>query len=240
MSYRTLIKLIDYKYLLLIPYLFITSISAEELVISKYKYSLDKSNIQFGISEQTLIKNNSYMNFNIISKTAGIFKMKKDDRLEATIFKNEDGIIKPVSYKFSKEKKDKVQLIETFFDLDKDYAYTLSNDIKHEHIGIPYSLDRLSVQIDFQNKMKQGVFEYKYNIIDKGRVRKYSFVLHSSEVIETVFGMTNTIVIQKLIENNKRSTLTWYAVDYDYVPVKIEQYRKKALKFTATLISVDK
>ena len=52
--------------------------------------------------------------------------------------------------------------------------------------------------------------------------------------------MTNTIVIQKLIENNKRSTLTWYAVDYDYVPVKIEQYRKKALKFTATLISVDK
>ena len=165
MSYRTFSRLISYKFLIFILCFATNAVFSEELVISKYKYSLDKSNIQFGISEQTLIKNNSYFNFNIISKTAGIFKMKKDDRLEATIFKNEDGIIKPVSYKFSKEKKDKVQLIETFFDLDKDYAYTLSNDIKHEHIGIPYSLDRLSVQIDFQNKMKQGVFQYKYNII---------------------------------------------------------------------------
>ena len=78
--------------------------------------------------------------------------------------------------------------------------------------------------------MKSGVFEYEYNIIDKGRVRKYSFILHSDDVIETVFGETNTIVIKKLIENNKRSTLTWYAVDHNYIPVKIEQYRKEIFK----------
>ena len=52
--------------------------------------------------------------------------------------------------------------------------------------NIPYSLDRLSVQIDFQEKMKTGIFEYKYNIIDKGRLRKYSFILHSDDIIETV------------------------------------------------------
>ena len=88
--------------------------------------------------------------------------------------------------------------------------------------------------------MKIGVFEYKYNIIDKGRLRKYSFVLHSDAIINTVFGETNTIVIKKLIENNKRSTLTWYAVDYDFIPVKIEQYRKEALVFTVILNEVYK
>ena len=46
----------------------------------------------------------------------GIFKLKKDDRLESTIFKKNNGIINPISYKFSREKKDSVQLIETFFD----------------------------------------------------------------------------------------------------------------------------
>jgi hypothetical protein len=96
------------------------------------------------------------------------------------------------------------------------------------------------VQIDFQEKMKTGTFEYKYNIIDKGRLRKYSFILYSADIIETVFGKTNTIVIKKLIENNKRSTLTWYAVDYGFVPVKIEQYREESLVFTVILEKVYK
>ncbi|MDB4090244.1 DUF3108 domain-containing protein, partial [Gammaproteobacteria bacterium] len=119
-------------------------------------------------------------------------------------------------------------------------AYTVENNNKQEHINIPYSLDRLSVQIDFQEKMKRGIFEYKYNVIDKGRLRKYSFILHSDDVIKTVFGDTNTKVIKKLIENNKRSTLTWYAVDHDFIPVKIEQYRKESLVFTVILEKVFK
>ena len=158
----------------------------------------------------------------------------------ATKYIKNNGVIKPISYKYVREKKDSINVIETFFDLDNKYAYTVNNNEKYEHAKIPYSFDRLSVQIDFQDKMKSGIFEHEYSIIDKGRVRKYSFILHSDDVIETIFGQTNTIVIKKLIENNKRSTLTWYAVDYNYIPVKVEQYRKKSLKFTATLNEINK
>tara|TARA_B110000444_G_scaffold155250_1_gene145300 strand:- start:31 stop:753 length:723 start_codon:yes stop_codon:yes gene_type:complete len=240
MPYRTFIRLASYKYLVCIIFLCISNAYAEESVISKYKYDLYKGNIYFGVSEQTLLKNESTYKFNIKSDSAGIFKFKKDARLETTSFKKDNGVIKPISYKFTKEKKDSFQLIETTFDLDNNYAYTVENNNKQEHINIPYSLDRLSVQIDFQEKMKRGIFEYKYNIIDKGRLRKYSFILHSDDVIETVFGDTNTKVIKKLIENNKRSTLTWYAVDHDFIPVKIEQYRKESLVFTVILEKVFK
>ena len=240
MPYRTPIRLVNYKYLIFIFFLFINNAYAEELIISKYKYNLYKGNIHFGSSEQTLFKNGSTYKFNIKSNSDGIFKLKKDDRLETTSFIKDNGVIKPISYKFIKEKKDSFRLIETIFNLDNSYAYTIENDNKQEHIDIPYSLDRLSVQIDFQEKMKTGTFEYKYNIIDKGRLRKYSFILYSDDIIETVFGKTNTIVIKKLIENNKRSTLTWYAVDYGFVPVKIEQYRKESLVFTVILEKVYK
>jgi hypothetical protein len=231
---------VNYKYLIFIFFIFIDYTYAEELIISKYQYGLYKGNIHFGSSEQTLFKNGPIYTFNIKSTSAGIFKLKKDDRLETTVFIKENSMIKPISYKFIKEKKNSSQLIETIFNLDNSYAYTIENNNKQEHINIPYSLDRLSVQIDFQEKMKTGVFEYKYNIIDKGRLRKYSFVLHSDAIINTVFGETNTIVIKKLIENNKRSTLTWYAVDYDFIPVKIEHYRKEALVFTVILNEVYK
>ena len=55
-----------------------------------------------------------------------------------------------------------------------------------------------------------------------------------------IFGKTNAVVIHKLIKNNKRNTLTWYAIDYGFIPVKIEQYRKNSLKFTVTLEEVKK
>ena len=240
MSHRTPIRLIDYIYIILTFFLFTGVASPESLVISKHKYNLHKGDIQFGVSEQILIKEDLNYRFTIKSNSAGIFKLKKDNRMETTKYIRNNGVIKPIFYKYVKEKKDSINFIETFFDLDNKYAYTINNNEKYEHANIPYSLDRLSVQIDFQEKMKSGVFEYEYNIIDKGRVRKYSFVLHSDDVIETIFGQTNTIVIKKLIENNKRSTLTWYAVDHNYIPVKVEQYRKKSLKFTATLIQIYK
>ena len=240
MSYRTSIRLIDYIHIVFAFFLFTNSANAERLIISKHKYNLHKGDIQFGVSEQTLVKEGLDYRFTIKSNSAGIFKLKKDNRLETTKYIKNNGVIKPISYKYVREKKDSINVIETFFDLDNKYAYTVNNNEKYEHAKIPYSFDRLSVQIDFQDKMKSGIFEHEYSIIDKGRVRKYSFILHSDDVIETIFGQTNTIVIKKLIENNKRSTLTWYAVDYNYIPVKVEQYRKKSLKFTATLNEINK
>ena len=240
MSYRTSIRLIDYIHIVFAFFLFTNMANAERLIISKHKYNLHKGDIQFGVSEQTLVKEGLDYRFTIKNNSAGIFKLKKDNRLETTKYIKNNGVIKPISYKYVREKKDSINVIETFFDLDNKYAYTVNNNEKYEHAKIPYSFDRLSVQIDFQDKMKSGIFEHEYSIIDKGRVRKYSFILHSDDVIETIFGQTNTIVIKKLIENNKRSTLTWYAVDYNYIPVKVEQYRKKSLKFTATLNEINK
>ena len=240
MSYRTSIRLIDYIHIVFAFFLFTNMANAERLIISKHKYNLHKGDIQFGVSEQTLVKEGLDYRFTIKSNSAVIFKLKKDNRLETTKYIKNNGVIKPISYKYVREKKDSINVIETFFDLDNKYAYTVNNNEKYEHAKIPYSFDRLSVQIDFQDKMKSGIFEHEYSIIDKGRVRKYSFILHSDDVIETIFGQTNTIVIKKLIENNKRSTLTWYAVDYNYIPVKVEQYRKKSLKFTATLNEINK
>tara|TARA_B100001121_G_scaffold77554_1_gene68788 strand:- start:590 stop:964 length:375 start_codon:yes stop_codon:yes gene_type:complete len=95
--------------------------------------------------------------------------------------------------------------------------------------------DRLSVQLDYKNKMRTADFDQKYKVIDKGRMRDYSFNLVGTESIKTIFGQTSTVIIKKTIKDNKRSTLTWYAIDHDFIPVKIEQYRKDVLKFTVTL-----
>ena len=211
---------------------------SEQEIISQHDYSLYKGEILFGKSSYVLSKINHNYFFEIKSSTDGIFKMKKDERMESSNYIINNNKINPVTYVYSRKKKDKEEELITNF--RNSTAVTVDNGNTKEHSNTKDNLDRLSVQIAFQEDMKKGIFESEYKVIDKGRSRIYKYKIHSDDVIDTIFGKTNTIVIRRIIENNKRSTLTWYAVDYNYMPVKIEQYRKDTLKFTVYLEEIVK
>ena len=212
---------------------------SEQEIISQHDYSLYKGEILFGKSSYVLSKINQNYFFEIKSSTDGIFKMKKDERMESSNYIINNNKINPITYVYSRKKKDKEEELITNFKRNST-AVTIDNGNTKEHSNTKDNLDRLSVQIAFQEDMKKGVFESKYKVIDKGRSRIYKYKIHSDGVIDTIFGKTNTIVIRRIIENNKRSTLTWYAVDHNYIPVKIEQYRKDTLKFTVYLEEIVK
>lgn len=227
-----------------------SKIDKEKNAIFIAKYDLKKSNITFGTNVNILrrIKSDIFQtakySFQIFACTSGIFKLKKDDRKETSLFYILEEKMISDSYRFNRTLKDYIEKIDTNFKLNskKRDCYHLSKTLKDqekkeiEHKDSNCSaLDRLSVQIDYQNKLKSGKYDVEYLVIDKGRERNYIFKLVESETIDTIFGQTETVVIKRIIQGNKRSTLTWYAINHDFVPVKIEQYRKTTLKFTAYL-----
>ena len=215
-------------------------VMAEEVIITKHVYHLYKGNLHFATSENTLLKKNAKWLFKVSSNTAGVFKLKKDIRTELSKFDIIKGNVFTKEYAYSRLRKNDEDMVTTIFDKNNNSAHTVRNGEEIKHSQIENLQDRLSVQIDYQNKMKKGNFEQEYNVIDKGRERKYIFSIHDGEVIDTVFGKTNTIIIRKIIKDNKRSTLTWYAIDHNFIPVKIKQYRKKSLKFTIVLEKIVK
>tara|TARA_B100001996_G_scaffold366238_2_gene336766 strand:+ start:322 stop:1026 length:705 start_codon:yes stop_codon:yes gene_type:complete len=213
---------------------------AEEVVMTKHIYHLYKGNLHFATSENTLLRHNDKWKYLVSSYTAGVFKLKKDLRTELSKFNVINDNVFTKEYTYNRIRKDNEDVITTMFNNKNNSAHTVNNGKKIKHSQIENLQDRLSVQIDYQNKMKTGDFEQEYNVIDKGRERKYIFSIHDGEVIDTIFGKTNTIIIRKIIKDNKRNTLTWYAVDHNFIPVKIQQYRKKSLKFTVILEKIVK
>ena len=213
---------------------------AEEVVMTKHIYHLYKGNLHFATSENTLLRHNDKWKYLVSSYTAGVFKLKKDLRTELSKFNVINDNVFTKEYTYNRIRKDNEDVITTMFNNKNNSAHTVNNGKKIKHSQIENLQDRLSVQIDYQNKMKTGDFEQEYNVIDKGRERKYIFSIHDGEVIDTIFGKTNTIIIRKIIKDNKRNTLTWYAVDHNFIPVKIQQYRKKSLKFTVILEKIIK
>ena len=107
------------------------------------------------------------------------------------------------------------------------------------------TLDEKDVRYDDNSKLDRltaQIFGYALNEIsinDKGRERKYTFRHIRDDKIKTIFGDTNVKIIKKDIVNNKRSSLIWYSIDNNYLPVMIEQYRLDKLMFRATLKSFE-
>ena len=233
--------------LLLINFLYMPLVNADATtsdLIFKHSYKLISSKIHFADSVNILYKDNQdEYTFEVSSRTAGIFKAKKDIRNEISKFRKISDSIFPQEYYFNREKKESNEQYKTFINPKDNISKTvISKDNKVDTITHPHIIDvqdRLTVQLDYINKMKTADFDQTYTVIDKGRVREYTFSLYATEDIDTIFGNTSTVVVKRAIKNNKRSTLTWYALDYDFVPVKIEQYRKDKLKFTAIITDVE-
>jgi predicted nucleic acid-binding protein len=234
------------KKILFFVILYSSVAAAESMSVFRAEYDLKKNNITFGKNINELTEKNGRWSFEINARTSGIFKLKKDERYEKSLFIIRENKLRPILYQFNRNRRDKSQKIETKFyssEIQNCIPYSLISEqnqrIEHKDPKC-LSQDRLSVQIDFREKLKVGKYDAEYLVIDKGRDRKYTFTFFDAGIIDTIFGKTETIIIKKTIQNNKRNTLTWYAVNHDFIPVKIEQYRNKTLKFTVYLTDFTK
>ena len=218
--------------------------ASSQRLISKHTYTISKGNIEFATTINSLYQTNEKLIFEVHTSTSGIFKLKKDIRKERSIFNILDSRIVSEEYTFSRQKKDEYEEYSTKISRDsskKSNTFIEKND-KKETVDHPYIedvQDRLSVQLDYKNKLKSGQYAQVYTVLDKGRVREYIYNVESFDTISTIFGETKCIVVKRVIKDNKRSTLTWYAIDEDFIPVIIKQYRKKNLQFTAELDDID-
>ena len=209
----------------LIVYITIPYSFAIEPYTAEYKFI--KNSIKFAESQHSLKKHNLGWTINTSTEPAGILSLIYKKRTENSFFTIDDNIFKTIEYSFLNYKSDEIEKVITRSN-NNNLISTINDTTKKEHPK-DYTIDRLVVQF----------FGYKFlnlenvRVIDKGRDRKYIFKMIETENISTIFGDTKTIVVQKNIVDSKRKTLTWYAINYDYLPVKIEQYRLSKLKFSA-------
>lgn len=85
------------------------------------------------------------------------------------------------------------------------------------------ALDKLSYQLQLRNDLLNQKNQMSYQIADGGRLKTYQFNLIGDEVLHTKAGKLNTVKIERVRENNNRVTYLWFAKDWDYLVVQIQQ-----------------
>ena len=200
-------------------------------------YVFYKSGIEFAESEHEMIYDKDLKQWCLYtsSNTSGLFSLKKDLRRENSCFennipentshKNIGKYLVTMMYSFERKKSNYASKISSI-KIKKNLVTSVNDqDIIHDK---NIRIDRLIAQIF-------GYSLTKVKVSDKGRERVYKFNKISEENIKTVLGNIPTLVIKKEIEGSKRSTLTWYSVNHNFLPVRIEQYRLNKHMFTAVI-----
>lgn len=200
-------------------------------------YIFTKSGLNFAKSNHKMVYNSELDIWCIStkSKTIGIFSLKKDIREEKSCFKytppsqgentEQEFDLMTVDYNYKRSKSNEVSIITSQRIKNILITYDDKKSINHAK---EIKIDRLVAQL-FGHSLKN------VKVSDKGRERIYTFSIIGETKIDSVLGIIDTVIIRKEIEGSKRSTITWYARERNYLPVRIEQYRLNELRFKAEI-----
>jgi hypothetical protein len=86
--------------------------------------------------------------------------------------------------------------------------------------------DRHAVVLGIAAKLAGGVPDgavFDLLVASKGEVENWRFLVVGNELVETGNGRLEAIRVERVRENSERKTVSWHAVDYNYLPVKVEQ-----------------
>jgi hypothetical protein len=142
---------------------------------------------------------------------------------ESSTFYVEDHQIIPTKYEYKSSALGKKRSATLTFDWDKNLV---RNDVKDKPWNLainPKTLDKLSIQLQIRQDLKQGKNEFDYQIADGGYIKNWQFKREKMETIETNLGRVSAIKIIRTdnLEKGKKTSF-WFVPKYDYLLVKLE------------------
>ncbi|MFO7787757.1 MAG: DUF3108 domain-containing protein [Halospina sp.] len=111
------------------------------------------------------------------------------------------------------------------FDWDEDVIVDRENDRRIDMSDQPGVQDQLGAQLQLWVDLRAGKETMEYVIPDDGDFKDYQFEVLRKETLDTrEFGDVETVVVERIRdEDSPRTTLMWFAPEWDHLLVRLEQ-----------------
>lgn len=87
--------------------------------------------------------------------------------------------------------------------------------------------DNLSYNMQASIDLLNGKTVLSYPVFDRKKIKDFTFKIISSEPLNTKVGTLNTIKVEQVeLKKKKQKTYIWFATDYDYLLVRLQQKKK--------------
>ncbi len=208
------------KILLLISFLISPQLYALPKAFNA-EYDVSKSGFSLGTMQASLNYQGNQYHYHKLTKAKGLAAILSGD----TLTENSDGIVQgesliPKSYlrhHISKRKDKKDQFhFKTATSVQGNY------DNKAYQLTVPANTSDLSLlELRLMQDIAAGKTQTKYNIVDRGELKQYSFNRLGTVTLKLKTGSYACEKVRVSRKNNKRQTTLWLAKALDYLPVRI-------------------
>ena len=98
--------------------------------------------------------------------------------------------------------------------------------------------DRISADVVIMMDLRNGRQPRELHIAEKNQLREYTFAFQGEETVEVPAGTYRTVKYLRQRTGSSRSTLIWYALDANFVPVRMEQLKRGKTNVTSVATSL--
>jgi hypothetical protein len=157
----------------------------------------------------------------------GMFRAFFNDEItQVSWFVIEETGVRPLRYRADDGSDDTGRDISLDFDWNAKRVTGTAEDKPVALELTPGVQDVMSMQIATVRDLARGEVPASYVIVDKDRIKRYSYVREPDAKLKTALGELDTVVYRSQREGSKRAMRTWYAPSLGFVPVRAERLRE--------------
>ncbi len=126
-------------------------------------------------------------------------------------------------------------------DLDFDWSQKMvTGTDRGDAVKVPLNrgmLDKSTYQLALQRDVAAGKKSMSYQVVDGGDVDTYDFRVLGTEKVETKAGQVEATKVERVRDptQNKRTTVLWFAKDWDYLLVRLQQVETDGKEYNIML-----
>ncbi|CAN7341503.1 dehydrogenase [Pseudomonas sp. Root329] len=156
---------------------------------------------------------------------------------ESTLTLDKDTLL-PQSYHFERGGLGKAKKA----DLDFDWTNKMvTGTDRGDPVKIPLNrgmVDKSTYQLALQHDVAAGKKSMSYQVVDDGEVDTYDFRVLGSEKVDTKAGQIDAIKVERVRDptQSKRITVLWFAKDWDYLLVRLQQVETDGKEYNIMLL----
>ncbi len=156
---------------------------------------------------------------------------------EVSTLKVDKDELLPQTYHFERGGLGKSKTVDLVFDWPTKFV---TGTDRGDAVKIPLNtgiLDKSTYQLALQHDVAAGKKSMTYQVVDGDEVDAYDFRVLGSEKVATKVGSVDAIKVERVRDptQNKRITVMWFAKDYDYLLVRLQQVETDGKEYNIML-----
>ena len=156
---------------------------------------------------------------------------------EVSTLKDNNGTLLPQTYNFERGGLGKTKKVDLVFDWSTKFITGTDRNVA---IKVPLNtgiLDKSTYQLALQHDVAAGKKSMSYQVIDGDEIDTYDFRVLGAEKVATKVGSVDAIKVERVRDptQNKRITVMWFAKDWDYLLVRLQQVETDGKEYNIML-----